>query len=102
MCQICGDHYSQKYYLDKHILDSHSPKPQKMITTLYQCSICKICLTQRIDLENHFVTAHGHEKYQCEDCSLLLDTIEELTQHYSAIHEEKQFYTCNKGCPDVW
>ena len=101
LCQVCGSYYTQKYLLDKHNLDFHSPQ-QKMITTLYQCSICKICCTQQIDLENHFATAHGHEKYQCGDCSLLFDTRQELTQHYSAVHEEKEFYSCTKGCPDVW
>ena len=88
-CPTCGCYFTQKFRLDKHMAEVHEPKPQqKLIQTLYQCSVCNTCYKEKSELEFHSALAHGKGQYQCGDCSATFDTESDLMQHYSSVHEE--------------
>ena len=64
---------------------------------LFQCPICSLGLTTRINLKNHVAAAHeGKTPFSCRICNKTFSEKYSMENHIRRIHEGRKLYSCPK------
>ena len=94
-CHLCGSYFARKYYMKKHIENTHEGKKD------YQCIHCGKCCTRKTGLNKHMARFHKDStKFQCDKCPRSFGVKRDLQQHILNVHEGVRDFKCvecNKG-----
>lgn len=91
-CPVCGDYLSSQDYLDKHMLDTHAPRPEGKL----QCSFCPYTndrLSQLMQHEQTHTGATNDRPYSCPSCNKKFRLKRVLVRHQS-IHAREKLHEC--------
>ena len=94
-CHLCGSYFARKYYMKKHIENTHEGKRD------YQCIHCGKCCTRKTGLNKHMARFHKDPtKFQCDKCPRTFGVKRDLQQHVLNVHDGVRDFKCiecNKG-----
>ncbi|KAI4471513.1 hypothetical protein MML48_1g19925 [Holotrichia oblita] len=85
-CELCGQRFSCKFYLMKHIRRHTGEK-------LLKCNFCEKTFLREGDLLRHERTHTGEKPYRCELCDKCFGDKSHLIQH-TRIHAGDKPYKC--------
>ena len=87
-CPHCGNLYSCKRDLNRHIKSVHEG-------IKYPCNLCDYEANQQISLRSHVKSIHEGVRYECEHCDKEFSHKSDLTIHIKGKHEGFT-YECDK------
>ena len=83
VCQICGNSFSKKQHINRHIAAVHDRKKP------HKCGVCPSTFTEVAKLRKHIANVHeGKKPHKCEVCPSSFSEGGTLRQHIKSIHEE--------------
>ena len=85
-CDICGNAFSQKGHLKRHILTHTGEKH-------FKCDICGKEFSQRGQLQRHNLTHTGENSFKCNICGKAFSVRGNLKRHILTHTGEKHFNT---------
>lgn len=92
VCEICGNMFMKKYYLEQHLQRVHNQnKPS------YSCEFCVFKTTCRMNIARH-MALHLESKKECicEQCGKAFYNLSTLKDHMSYVHMQKRQFKCSK------
>jgi len=91
-CGYCGNAYTRKAHLSRHIDTNHANKDnEKDYTAKFPCDKCEQIFTQKHNLVKHMRRLHSEQlRYQCEQCSERFLKHRLLKRHMTTVHGEKR------------
>lgn len=90
ICLICGNCFSSPSYLDKHILDTHTEKPQGRL----ECPYCPYTTDVRSSMTDHERMHSGDRPFSCPSCDKKFTYKHNLVDH-QRVHTGEKPYGCN-------
>ncbi|XP_077548869.1 uncharacterized protein LOC144162266 isoform X1 [Haemaphysalis longicornis] len=89
VCPECGECLSSQDYLDKHMEDSHSPRPPGK----WRCAYCSYTTDKRNNMMRHQQTHTGDRPFSCPSCDKKFPRQFHLVRH-QRVHTGERPYKC--------
>ncbi|GAB0094060.1 hypothetical protein DMENIID0001_092810 [Sergentomyia squamirostris] len=94
VCPICGQEYSTKQNLRRHIEDIHDKVKKSKGKESYQCNMCEMMFKNHYFLTKHRAIHHTSRKNVCPHCNQVYSTKQNLRRHVEDIHEKLRNHLC--------
>ena len=79
-CGICNKNFSEKFHLNRHIINMHEVKKAK-------CEFCRKSFFDSYILKRHIDSVHeGDNKYECDSCEKLFSNESHRKRHIHSVH----------------
>ena len=90
-CELCAKSYTQKHFLNYHILHKHSEMKYQTKKPKSKCLVCKICdktFRHYSSLKTHKNSVHDGIRLHCKLCDKSYTQSHALKDHIKTIHEK--------------
>ncbi|XP_055711886.1 zinc finger protein ZFP2-like [Phlebotomus papatasi] len=94
ICPICGQEYSTKQNLRRHIEDIHEKIKKAKGKDSYQCNMCDKTFKNHYFLTKHRMIHSASKKNVCPHCNQVYSTKQNLRRHIEDIHEKLRNHLC--------
>ncbi|XP_064420193.1 zinc finger and BTB domain-containing protein 26 [Latimeria chalumnae] len=89
MCLLCGNTFTQKGNLHRHMRVHAGIKP-------FQCKICGKTFSQKCSLQDHLNLHSGDKPHKCNYCDMVFAHKPVLRKHLKQIHGKNSFDNANE------
>uniref|UniRef100_A0A1B0CGC8 Putative zn finger n=1 Tax=Lutzomyia longipalpis TaxID=7200 RepID=A0A1B0CGC8_LUTLO len=94
VCPICGQEYSTKQNLRRHIEDIHEKVKKAKGKDSYSCNQCDMTFKNHYFLTKHRAVHLVSKKNVCTHCNQVYSTKQNLRRHIEDIHEKLRNHLC--------
>ena len=96
-CSICGEHFTKKVLLTRHVRKVHSDTLEAQLDKKYKCPTCNRMFARAYKLTEHMRVHTGDRPHLCQQCGKTFTGRDNLLQHVKTHDsQERRRHQCDK------